>query len=191
MEKKEIVKNNEMTAEILKKMSKEEVLDFIRERLSLKNNYPEIFEYIISTTDNDYYGDNHDDYTRKKIEEEIEYLQNYLNDKEKNRSKYKRSYQLLDKEHMRFDMSGYESVTGQVTIHNMGILNKFADLGIYDYTYYLFLDFYKGGGTIYLQYWRTDECYEEDDLTGASTSEIIYRIFELTIFTDKEKRRRW
>jgi len=187
MEKTKIVKNNEMTAEILKKMSKEEVLDFIRKRLSLKNNYPEIFEHIYSTTDND----NDDYYTRKKIEQEIEYLQNYLNDKEKNLDEYKRMYGLLDKEHMRFDMSGYESVKGQVTIHNMGILNKFADLGIYDYTCFLFLDFYKGTPSIYLKYWDTDEYFEEDDLGGLTTSEIIYRIFELTIFTNKETRRRW
>jgi hypothetical protein len=92
---------------------------------------------------------------------------------------------------MRFDQSGYESVTGEVTIHNTGILNKFADLGIYDYTSFLFLDFYKGSGTIYLKYWDNDEYLEEDDLGGLTTSEIIYRIFELTIFTNKVKERRW
>jgi hypothetical protein len=184
MEKTKIVKNNEMTAEILKQMSKEEVLDFIRERLSLKNNYPEAFEHIHCTP----YDES---MLRKEIEEEIQYLQNYLNDKEKNRSRYKDSYHLLNKEHMRFDMSGYESVKGQVTIYNMGILNKFADLGIYDYTSFLFLDFYKGTPSIYLKYWYTDEYLEEDDLDGLTTSEIIYRIFELTIFTNKETRRRW
>ena len=184
MEKTKIVKNNEMTAEILKKMSKDEVLDFIRERLSLKNNYPETFQHIDSTTDDE-------SMLRKEIEKEIQFLQNYLNDKEKNWSKYKRSYNLLNKEHMRFDMSGYESVKGEVTIYNMAILNKFADLGIYNYTSFLFLDFYKGTPSIYLKYWDTDEYFEEDDLSGLTTSEIIYRIFELTIFTNKQERRRW
>lgn len=184
MEKTKTVKNNEMTAEILKKMSKEEVLDFIRERLSLKNIYPEIFQHINNIPDDE-------SMLRKDIEEEIQFLQNYLNDKEKNWSKYKRNYQLLNKEHLRFDMSGYESVKGEVTTYNMSILNKFADLGINDYTHFLFLDFYKGAGYIYLKYWNTDEYFEYDDLYGLSTSEIIYRIFQLTIFTNKEKRRRW
>jgi hypothetical protein len=49
MEKTKIVKNNEMTAEILKEMS-EEGFWILFERLSLKNNYPEIFQHINCTT---------------------------------------------------------------------------------------------------------------------------------------------
>lgn len=94
------------------------------------------------------------------------------------------------KEHRRFDMSGYEGKTGECTVYNTAILNEFADLGIYDYTSYLFLDFYKGVPTLYLQYW----CEEEENLKfcfeGCTTSEIIYEIFRLTIFSDKGKRRR-
>lgn len=44
------------------------------------------------------------------------------------------------KERYRFEMSGYENVTGDVTIYNQLVLNKFAHLGIYDYTRFLFLD---------------------------------------------------
>lgn len=96
---------------------------------------------------------------------------------------------LFEKEHRRFDMSGYESETGAVTIYNTAILNEFAYLGIYDYTRYLFLDFYKGNPTLYLRYWDSEENLEfELDCLG--TTEIIYRIFELTIMTDKIKRRR-
>lgn len=97
---------------------------------------------------------------------------------------------LLDKQHKRFDMSGYETKTGECTVWNMSIVNEFADLGIYDYTNYLFLDFYKGTPTLYLQYFQEVENIVIDDLSGYGTTEIIYRIFELTIFSDRGRRRR-
>jgi len=93
-------------------------------------------------------------------------------------------------EHKRFEMSGYESKTGQCTLWNTSVLNTFADLGIYDYTSYLFLDFYKGIPTLYLKYFYENENIEIDDLSGCGTTEIIYKIFELTIFSNKGKRRR-
>jgi hypothetical protein len=93
------------------------------------------------------------------------------------------------KEHRRFDMSGYESKTGECTKHNIAILNEFADLGIYDYTTYLFLDFYKGCGTLYLQYFHEKENLEIE-LGGYGTTEIIYEIFQKTIFSNKSTRRR-
>ena len=98
--------------------------------------------------------------------------------------------EVLKRDHRRFKMSGYDAgVTGSVTVFNTAILNEFAYLGIYDYTYYLFLDFYKGYPTLYLRYWNSEEnlVFELDCL---GTTEIIYRIFELTIMTDKTKRRR-
>jgi hypothetical protein len=58
----------------------------------------------------------------------------------------------IEKQHKRFKMSGYEAETGSCTIWNTSILNEFADLGIYDYTCYLFLDFYKGTPKLYLRY---------------------------------------
>jgi hypothetical protein len=58
--------------------------------------------------------------------------------------------ELFKKEHRRFEMSGYESETGHCAKHNLSIVNEFSDPGIYDYTSYLFLDFYKGIGTLYL-----------------------------------------
>lgn len=93
------------------------------------------------------------------------------------------------KEHRRFEMSGYESKTGECTLHNLAIVNAFADLGIYDHTHYLFLDFYKGHGTLYLRYFNDTENIEIE-LGGYGTVEIIYEIFEKTIFLESEGRRR-
>jgi hypothetical protein len=135
-----------MTADELKKKSKEEVLNFIRERLRFES------EVISSLRDID--------------------------------------YEKLKNQHKRFEMSGYESQTGKCTTWNLSVLNEFADLGIYDYTSYLFLDFYKGTPTIYLKYFHENENIEIDDLSGLGTTEIIYRVFELTIFSNKGTRRR-
>lgn len=95
----------------------------------------------------------------------------------------------LEKEHRRFEMSGYEDTKGQVTLFNQAIVNLFADLGIYDYTDYLFLDFYKGTPTLYLQYFQSAKRLELD-LSGYGTVELIYEIFEKTIFSKHGTRRR-
>lgn len=99
--------------------------------------------------------------------------------------------EVFKKEHKRFEMSGYERETGECTLHNMSILNLFADLGIYDYTEYLFLDFYKGSGTLYFKHFHNhDDESQEIDYEGEGTVEIIYDIFRLTILSDKPTRRR-
>ena len=134
-----------MTRENLKTKSKEEVYEFIRQRLS--------FENIISNN-------------LRNIDKEA-----------------------FNKEHKRFEMSGYENKTGECTQYNLAILNEFADLGIYDYTSYLFLDFYKGCGTLYFQYFGETENIELN-FNGYGTTEIIYNIFEKTIFSNKQTRRR-
>lgn len=95
----------------------------------------------------------------------------------------------FEKEHKRFEMSGYEAETGECTVNNLAILNLFADLGIYDFTCYLFLDFYKGTPTLYLRYFHESENLEYD-FNASGTTEIIYQIFEKTIFSNKPKRRR-
>lgn len=95
----------------------------------------------------------------------------------------------FSKEHRRFEMSGQEETTGWCTLFNTAILNEFAGLGIYDYTSYLFLDFDKGTPTVYLKYYSDNENLEYD-LNGYSTTEIIFTIFELTIFSGKPKRQR-
>jgi len=92
-------------------------------------------------------------------------------------------------EHRRFEMSGYEAETGECTIRNLSILNVFADLGIYDFTSYLFLDFYKGQPTLYLKYFNENENLDFE-FSGYGTTEIIYQIFQKTIFSNKPKRRR-
>ena len=95
----------------------------------------------------------------------------------------------FSKEHRRFEMSGCEQTTGWCTLFNTAILNEFANLGIYDYTSYLFLDFDKGTPTVYLKYYDENENLEYD-LNGYTTTEIIFTIFELTIFSGRSKRPR-
>ena len=129
----------------LKQMTKEEVFNFIKQRLSFSKELQEQFRHV-----------NKDD---------------------------------LAKEHRRFEMSGNESKTGQCTIFNTAILNEFADLGIYDYTSYLFLDFHNGTPTVYLKYFSENENLEYT-FTGYTTTEIIFAILELTIFSGKPKRNR-
>lgn len=93
------------------------------------------------------------------------------------------------KDHYRFEMSGYESKTGECTIHNLSVLNKFAYLGIYDYTTFLFLDFYKGTATLYLEYFW-DNVVQRIEYSGYGTTEIIYKILKLTVLSGNATRRR-
>lgn len=93
------------------------------------------------------------------------------------------------RQHRRFEMSGYENKTGECTLHNLAIVNEFADLGIYDYTDYLFLDFYKGHGTLYLCYFQDNE-HLKFEFGGYRTVEIIHEIFKHTILSDRRSRRR-
>ena len=92
----------------------------------------------------------------------------------------------------RFDMTGYDRETGDCTLNNTEIVNLFSSLGIYDYTKYLFLDFYKGDGTLYFNYFfqHQPEDKLEIDLSGYTTTEIIYEIFQRTIFSGQPERRR-
>lgn len=124
-----------MTRELLKQKSKEEIFDFIRERLKFG-------------------GD---------IESQLSYV-----DKE-----------VFKKEHRRFEMSGGE----ENAEHNLAIVNEFADLGIYDYTNYLFVDFYKGSVVLRMQYINNNEELVFN-LSSLGTRAIIYEIFEKTILSD-------
>ncbi len=134
-----------MNTEALKTQTKEEVLSFIRKRLSFD----------------------------KKIQSQLR----------------KVDENEFASEHRRFNMTGYESQKGECTLSNLAIVNEFADLGIYDYTNYLFLDFYKGVGTLYFQYFGEDQ-NQTLELAGCGTTEIIYTIFKKTIFSNKSTRRR-
>jgi len=134
-----------MTREILLTKTKDQIFEFIRERLAFKDEIGSQLRHV---------------------------------DKE-----------AFNKEHRRFEMSGYESEPGQCTKHNSAIVNEFADLGIYDYTSYLFLDFYKGTPTLYVKYFNDSENLEFE-LSGFTTTEIIYEILLKTIFTGESTRRR-
>jgi len=92
---------------------------------------------------------------------------------------------------IKFDMSGYDNSPGQCTLLNQEILNRFACLGIYDYTDYLFLDFYKGTPRLYMKYWDNEEIIElEQEMNGWTTSEIISQIYLLTVGSGRRTRRR-
>ncbi|MCD8166929.1 MAG: hypothetical protein LUE93_12930 [Bacteroides sp.] len=67
---------------------------------------------------------------------------------------------------------------------NQLILSRFADLGIYNYTNYLYLDFYEGIPTLYFQY-REEAANRMIELPGVDTVEIIYEIFRYTIFSER------
>lgn len=134
-----------MTVETLKQKTKEEIYEFIRERLAFNNDISEQLRYV--------------------------------------------NTEAFKKEHKRFDMSGYETETGKCTVDNLAILNLFADLGIYNYTSYLFLDFYKGTPTLYLKY-KCSEDNLEFDYSGYGTTDIIYEVFLKTILSNKQTRRR-
>jgi len=98
-------------------------------------------------------------------------------------------FEILKKQHKRFEMSGFENKTGECVVTTQEILNRFADLGIYNYVTYLYLDFWKGVPMLFLQYWGDVE-NQEHDLGGYGTVDIIYEIFKLTILNNKDLRTR-
>jgi hypothetical protein len=126
----------------------------------------------------------------KTKEQLLEFIRQRLsfNDEIKSHLRYT-DKEIFSTEHKRFEMSGYEGKTGECTKDNLAILNIFADLGIYDYTSYLFLDFYKGVGTLYFQYFGENENHEIE-LSGYGTTEIIDMILQKTIFSNRSTRRR-
>tara|TARA_R110000796_G_scaffold252401_1_gene386594 strand:- start:2930 stop:3349 length:420 start_codon:yes stop_codon:yes gene_type:complete len=117
----------------------------------------------------------------------------------------------------RFNMSGYDDYSersnrngsrGGCVLNNQNVLNTFASHGIYEHTEYLYLDFYKGSPTLHFKYWNEDlgrnviiddsvpfrTIYGsmgriDDNMPGWTTSEIILRVLELTIYSGKPKRR--
>jgi len=135
----------------------------------------------------------------KTQKEQSEYIETLKTMEESEIKQFIRERLTKDGERLRFEMTGYDSSDipnslykkGSCTLHNQKILNVFAYLGLYDYTNFLFLDFYKGGSSLYLKYWRDDELFIDSDFTnGATTTQIIYEIFKLTILSDKMTRRR-
>lgn len=110
----------------------------------------------------------------------IDFLENALSENER----YDFIRYRLDKDNLgRFDMAWSES-----PCRNINIINAFADLGIYDYTSFLYLDFYKGSGFLYYKYFREERVNLFDSFGGWKTVEIIDYIFSITIFSNKKKR---
>lgn len=130
---------------------------------------------------------------RSKSSEEIcEFITNRLAFSKAFIGQFRHSdFDKLKKEHRRFEMSGYdEDGVGSCTVFNTNILNEFADVGIYDYTTYLFLDFYKGAGTLYYQYFFEEDQHHKVELCGYGTVGIIYAVLEKTVLSGKKERRR-
>jgi hypothetical protein len=84
-------------------------------------------------------------------------------------------------------------------LNNQKILSRFAILGIYDYTKFLYLNYtyidqpYKVStkAMIYYTFLESRETVPTVLIIRNSTTEkIIYKLFELTIFSNKQKRRR-
>jgi len=156
----------------LQSKTKEEIFGFIRQRLSFGEDIQKHLRYVNSF--------------------DFDYEQEVLD----NHHRLITEGNLFEKEHKRFNMSGYdgygerrEGKIGSCTVSNMEVLNEFADLGIYDYTNYLFLDFYKGGAFLYFKYFYEDECHVIE-FHGKGTTELIYEVFKVTIFSGKPTRRR-
>jgi len=135
----------------------------------------------------------------KTQKEQSEYIETLKTMEESEIKQFIRERLTKDGERLRFEMTGYDSSDipnslykkGSCTLHNQKILNVFAYLGLYDYTNFLFLYFYKGGSSLYFKYWRDDELFINDDFTiGATTTEIIYEIFKLTILSNRLTRKR-
>lgn len=84
--------------------------------------------------------------------------------------------------HMSGQGDGCEPYTGFTVVHNMGIVNLFADLGIYDGMRYLMLHAYKG--IVSLHYCKKEP--DEVSFGGCTTSEIILGIFNVTIFAGRK-----
>lgn len=91
------------------------------------------------------------------------------------------------KDHYRFDMTGFDhDCIGSAAINVQNILNKFADLGIYNHNEILVLKFWKGAHYIYYKPINGQLCEEIDG--GMGTVDLIYRIFQLTIFSNSYRR---
>ena len=91
-----------------------------------------------------------------------------------------------------FEMSGFDGSTGTAgdcAVYNMAIVNLFADVGIFDYTDFLYLDFHKGTGYIYLRYFQQNEFFAYC-VAGYTTCDIIKAIIHLTVLSGHRERRR-
>ena len=125
----------------------------------------------------------------KNMREELDYIEDLRSMTKSEIHWFIRGNLIKEGKKIRFEMSGYDgSSRGSCTIHNQKVLNTFAYLGIYDHTHFLCLDFYQGSPSIALMYLGGDRLMYGEDLNGYSTTEIIYKIFELTILSNKTKR---
>ena len=138
---------------------------------------------------------NDEAYQLSKLNEEsvLEYIRQILTDNTP-------SYQILPnseficdssfqfehrKNRLRFEMDTLHDEKSEDVEKNQFIIDLFQNLGIYNYTHYLNLKFHKGNPIISYRYYGDFNEYENNDFGGYTTSEIIYEIFKLTIFSGK------
>jgi len=90
-----------------------------------------------------------------------------------------------DKNRLRFDMGVLFDEVSKGVEKNQFIIDLFKNLGIYNYTSKFSLKFHKGCPFINYVYYNEFFEQENDKLCGYTTSEIIYEIFKLTIFSGR------
>ena len=144
----------------------------------MKNQLPERIYFI-----------NDEAYQLSKLngEEVLNYIRNVL---VKNTPPYQFTeqddeYELREKSRLRFDMGVLFDEVSECVEKNQFIIDLFKYLGIYDYTSSFSLKFHKGCPILNYVYYNEFFEHENDELGGHTTSEIIYEIFKLTIFSGR------
>ena len=142
--------------------------------------------------------------SQREVQELEQILQKHQESTKTPVADYGKVYEVLDKlikERLK-DSNGYTRIffpdsgvwnKGFRLIENTRILHSFADLGIYDYTDCLYLDFKEEGEddvmTLYLKYSKgSQKEVLQIDLSSLSPLDVIHEIFKLTVFSGKERR---
>jgi hypothetical protein len=94
-------------------------------------------------------------------------------------------WELREKSRLRFDMGVLFDEVSKGVEKNQFIIDLFKNLGIYNYTSKFSLKFHKGCPFINYVYYNEFLEHENDVLGGYTTSELIYEIFKLTIFSGR------
>lgn len=140
--------------------------------------YPEKFYFI-----------NDEAYQLSKLNQEeiLNYIRNVLvnNTPPYQFNEQDDEYVIRQKSRLRFDMEVLFKEVSECVEKNQFIIDLFKNLGIYNYTSKFSLKFHKGCPFINYVYYNEFLEHENDVLGGYTTSELIYEIFKLTIFSGR------